>query len=153
LLLKGVRIDFEKQLTYGTGTLYASMKGAFAIIIFDKFHSMMGHPHNAVLKETSQANKIQFTGTLHRPCTHCTDCTDAKIRMKIIPKEARTIVTKKGGRLLIDLSWLETASFAHNRYWLLIMDENTHFLWSYFLKSKDEQVQVIIKHLIDIANE
>jgi hypothetical protein len=24
LLVKGVRIDFEKQLTYGTGTLYAS---------------------------------------------------------------------------------------------------------------------------------
>jgi hypothetical protein len=28
------------------------------------------------------------------------------------------------------------------------MDEYTHFLWSYFLKSKDEQVQVKITHLI-----
>jgi hypothetical protein len=87
---------------------------------FDKFHSMMGHPHNAVLKETAKANKIQLTGVHHHPCTHSTE---AKLRMKIIPKEARTIVTKKGEIHLIDLSWIKTASFAHNRYWLLIMNE------------------------------
>jgi transposase InsO family protein len=73
--------------------------------------------------------------------------------MKNIPKDARTIATKKGERILIDLSWIKTASFAHNRYWLLILDEYTHFLWSYFLKSKNEQVQVIVKHLIHITNE
>jgi hypothetical protein len=61
----------------------------------------MGHPHNAVLKETAQANKIQLTGVHHRPCTHCPG---AKTRIKNIPKEARTIKTKKGVRLLIDLS-------------------------------------------------
>jgi hypothetical protein len=88
LLAKVVRIDFEKQLTYGSGTLYASditptvkqiettfaiTEGAFAIINFDKFHSMMGHPHNAILKETAQTNKIQLTGVHHCPCTYCTE--------------------------------------------------------------------------------
>jgi hypothetical protein len=33
------------------------------------------------------------------------------------------------------------------------MNEYTHFLWSNFLKSKDEQVQVIITHLIQITND
>jgi hypothetical protein len=94
LLVKGVRIDFEEQLTYGTGTLYASditptvkqtetayaiTEAAFAIINFDKFHSMMGHPQNAVLKETVQANKIPLTGLYHRTCTHWTE---AKVIMK-----------------------------------------------------------------------
>jgi hypothetical protein len=74
------------------------------------------------------------------------------IRVKNIPKEARKIATKKGEILLIDLSWIKTASFAHNRYWLLIMDEYTNFLCSNFLKTKDEQVQVIIRHLIHITN-
>jgi hypothetical protein len=92
---------------------YAITEGAFAIINFDKFHIMMGHPHNAVIKETAKANKIQLTGAHHRPCTYCTE---AKIRMKNITKEARTIATKKGERLFIDLSWIKTASFAHNRY-------------------------------------
>jgi hypothetical protein len=85
LVKKGVRIDFEKKLNYGTGTLYASditptakqtetayaiTEGPFAIINFDKFHSMIGHSHNAILKETEQANKIQLTGVHHLPCTH-----------------------------------------------------------------------------------
>jgi hypothetical protein len=73
--------------------------------------------------------------------------------MKQIPKEARTIATKKGERLLIDQSLIKPAIFAHNRYGLLIMDEYTHFLWSYFVKSKYEQVQVIITHLIHITND
>jgi hypothetical protein len=101
-------------------------EGAFAIINLDKFHSMMGHPHNAVLKETAQANMIKISLDHHCPCTHCTE---AKVRMKNIHKEARRIATKKGERLLTDLSWIKTASFAHNRYWSLIMDEFTHFLW------------------------
>jgi hypothetical protein len=57
LLVKGVKLDFEKEITYGTGTLYASnitptvkqtesayaiTEGAFATINLDKFHSMMG---------------------------------------------------------------------------------------------------------------
>jgi hypothetical protein len=36
-------------------------KAAFSIIIFDKFHSMMGHPCNTVLKETAKSTNIQLT--------------------------------------------------------------------------------------------
>jgi hypothetical protein len=79
LLVQDVRIEFEKQLEYGTGTLYASdtirtvhkqetaydiSEGSLAIINFDKFHSMMGHPHNGVLKETAKANKINRSSSL-----------------------------------------------------------------------------------------
>jgi hypothetical protein len=69
---------------------------------------MMGHPHNAVLKETALANKIQLTGVHHRPCTHCTE---AKIRMNSIPKEARTIATKKGECFLIDFILDQNSKF------------------------------------------
>jgi hypothetical protein len=44
-----------------------------AIMNFDKFHRIMGHPHNAVLKETTKANKIQITGIHHHPWNHCTE--------------------------------------------------------------------------------
>jgi hypothetical protein len=36
---------------------------------------------------------------------------------------------------------------------MVIYFQYTHFFWSYFLKSKDEQVQVIITHLIHITND
>jgi hypothetical protein len=87
---------------------------------------MMGHPHNAVLRERATENIIPSTGVHHRPCTYRTE---DKIRMKNIPKEARTIATKKGERLFIDLSWIKTVSIPHNRYWLLVMNEYTNCLW------------------------
>jgi hypothetical protein len=67
--------------------------------------------------------------------------------MKKIPKEAAHTATIKGERLMIDLAWIKTESVAKNCYWLLIDDEYTNCLWSYFLKIKDEQVSVIIKHI------
>jgi hypothetical protein len=74
--------------------------------------------------------------------------------MKQIPKEpSMNIATVKGERLMIDISWIKTKSIAKNRCWLLIMDENINFLWSYFMKTKDEQVTIIIKHIRMLQNE
>jgi hypothetical protein len=53
--------------------------------------------------------------------------------MKKIPKDAAHTETIKGEGLMIDLSWIKTESVANPRYQLLIMDEYTNFLWSYFL--------------------
>jgi hypothetical protein len=63
------------QLTYGTDKLFSSdipptmsyfntayaigSDAAFTIINLDKFHSIMGHPHNAVLKKLLR--KINFS--------------------------------------------------------------------------------------------
>jgi hypothetical protein len=54
---------------------------------------------------------------------------------------------------MIDISWIKTESLAKTSYWLLNMDEYTNFLWSYFMKTKDEQVSVIIKHIKMLQNE
>jgi hypothetical protein len=54
---------------------------------------------------------------------------------------------------MIDISWIKTESIEKNRYWLLIMDEYTNCLWSYFMKTKDDHVSVIIKHIKMLENE
>jgi septum formation topological specificity factor MinE len=87
----------------------------------------------------------------HRACTYCAK---EKIRMKKIPKEpSANIARVEGEKLMIDISWIKTESTAKNRYWLLIMDEYTNFLWSYIMKTKDEQVSVIIKHVNMLQNK
>jgi hypothetical protein len=73
--------------------------------------------------------------------------------MKKIPKETTHTAAIKGEILIIDLSCIKTESVAANRYWLLIMDEYTNFLWSYFLKTKDEQVSVINKRIKRLQEE
>jgi hypothetical protein len=151
------QIKFDKEIQHGTGKLYAidikplSNEAAYLILDFNKFHNMLVHPHNVTLKETAKANNIQLAGVHHRPCTHCAE---AKIRMKMIPKEpSENTATVKGKRLMIDISWIKTESVAKNRYWLLIMDEYTNFSWSYFMKNKDDQVSIVIKHIKMLQNE
>jgi hypothetical protein len=44
-------------------------------------------------------------------------------------KKTGNETTKIEEHLLIYIFWIKTA-FADNRYWLLIMDEYTHFQWN-----------------------
>jgi hypothetical protein len=146
----GKHYKFDKELIHGNAKLYAadikpilkqhpmkqvSPEAANLAMTFDKFHSLMEHPNNAVLKETAKSHNIQLTDVHHRLCQHCAK---AKNRMKKIPKENDNIATKKGERLLIDISWIRTATNADIRYWLSVMDEYTHFLSSFFMNTKDE---------------
>jgi hypothetical protein len=99
---------------------------------------LMGHPNNAVLKETSKFHNIQLIGVHHRPCPRCAK---VKNHMKNIHKERDSVATKNGENLVINISWVKTTTIADNCYWLFIMDEYTHYLWSYILNSKDETKQ------------
>jgi hypothetical protein len=82
----GKKYRFDKELIHGNGKLYASdikpilkqhpMKqvspeAANLAMTFDKFHSIMGHPNNAVLKESAKAHKILVTDVLHRQQPLC----------------------------------------------------------------------------------
>jgi hypothetical protein len=157
LSINGTQIKFDKEIQHGSGKLFAieikplSCEAACLVLDFNKYHDIMGHPQNVTLKETVRANNIQLTGVNYRACTNCAE---AKIKMKKIPKEpSMNVATVKGERLTIDISWIKTESIAKNRYWLLIMDEYTNFLWSYLMKTKDEQVPIIIKHIRMLQNE
>jgi hypothetical protein len=77
----------------------------------------------------------------------------AKIRMKNIPKESDNIATKKGEPLLIDISWIRTATFADNRYRLLVMDEYTNFLRYFCMKTNNETKHHVINLFLDLQKD
>jgi hypothetical protein len=85
LSILGTQIKFDKEIQHGTGKLNPieiktlSCEAAYLILYFNKFHIILGHPHNVTLKETAKAKNIQLIGVHHRPCTHCAE---ANIRMK-----------------------------------------------------------------------
>jgi hypothetical protein len=149
-------IPFQKQIQRGSGTLFAAdiipneeslnltVESVNITLEFDTYHKIMGHPNNAILRETAKKNNVTLINSHTRPCPHCVE---AKIRMKNIPKRADNPAKEKGERIFIDLSWIRTPSFARNKYWLLIMDEFTHFLWSFFLRTKDELVYTMINFI------
>jgi hypothetical protein len=42
---------------------------------------------------------------------------------------------------------------ADNRYWLLVVDEYTNFLWSFFMKTKDETKHHVITLILDLQKD
>ena len=51
---------------------------------------------------------------------------------------------------MLNISWTNKPSYGGTKYWALVMDDCTGFLWSYFLKEKDElspNIIALIKHL------
>jgi hypothetical protein len=159
LSFNGSEVQFTKKLHRGSGTLFAvdiipqespteiTIESTYLTIDYIQYHNMMGHANKASLLKTAKQQNITLTNTTQPPCEHCAK---AKIRMKNMPKSTTTKATSKGERLFIDLAWIKTASFANNRYWLLVMDDFTNFIWSFFLKSKDQLQEKVIALLHDL---
>ncbi len=76
----------------------------------------------------------------------CTHFTQAKARQANIPKEVpeenKTEVPCE--RLHMDIGSIKARSFGGANYWLLILDEATGFIFSFFLKKKNDTPQVVV---------
>jgi hypothetical protein len=137
LTIHGTQIKFDKEIQHGTGKLFAidikllSCEAACWILDFNKFHDIMGHPHNVALNETAKANNILSTGVHHRPCTHCAE---AKIWMKKILKDpSENAAVVKCERSMIDISWIKTEIVARTANdclsWMKILISYGHTSW------------------------
>ena len=51
---------------------------------------------------------------------------------------------KREEKLFIDSGWSTTPTYGGIRHWDLVMDDNTGFLWSYFLQKKSDTSEVMI---------
>jgi transposase InsO family protein len=115
-------------------------------ININEFHSLLGHPGEAKMRSTAKAMGIILTGNLHQ----CVHCPLAKARQRNMNKKDNSMISKKGERLCIDISSVSKVSISNKRFWLLVLDENTSYKWSFFLKTKSDQVQVLIEHIMDL---
>jgi hypothetical protein len=50
-----------------------------------------------------------------------------------------------------EISSIVTEALGHQKYWLLIVDQYTSMQWSFFLKTKDEQPQVLTNFVKKIS--
>jgi Reverse transcriptase (RNA-dependent DNA polymerase) len=107
---------------------------------FEYFHEILGHPNENVVKHTAQTYNIKLT----EPRLPCKSCAAAKQRKAPIPKVAKRTVTNMGERINIDISYINSPSFGGNKYWLLIQDSYTDYLWSFFIKHKSETSEKVL---------
>ena len=114
---------------------------ANATIQYEDAHKLLGHPGRNKLVGTSERLKWTLTKQV---TTDCSDCLVGKAKRMKLNKESENQSKVPGERLMIDISSVKTQNSKRiGKYWLLVVDEATSMKWSFFLKSKDAQVQLL----------
>ena len=135
-----VEIIFDTVVSGMSGTIVATKLtpnvntvNGIGLLSYNEYHCKYGHPADSKLVATAKKQGIN----LDKKQYDCTDCIKAKIRAVSVNKQTTT-KSKVGERFSIDLSSIAYKSFGGSRYWLLIVDHNTGYKKSFFLKNKDE---------------
>ena len=104
-----------------------------------KFHHITGHTGEHLLRPTAEYMGIKLTGKLE-PCEMCAQ---AKITQANVPKKKeKQVPSRPGYRLFIDISSFKHESMGGKRHWLIVVDEFSDCSHSFFLKRKNDQIEL-----------
>ena len=109
-------------------------------------HEALAHTGESDVRATARYYKLGLRGQV----PPCASCALGKGRQKNVSKKLVPRAEEVGYRLHIDQSTVKAQSLGGNNNFLLVLDDCSDFIWTYFLKTKDMQVEVIvglIKHL------
>ena len=104
-----------------------------------KFHHITGHTGEHLLRPTAEYMGIKLTGKLE-PCEMCAQ---AKITQANVPKKKeKQVPSRPGYRMFIDISSFKHESMGGKRHWLIVVDEFSDCSHSFFLKRKNDQIEL-----------
>ena len=139
-------IHFNTALEHGDGILmatdlYTNSECANLVLkktTYEDLHQKLGHPHKQAVIDTAKYYGIKLPQQEVIPV--CTDCALSKIRVKNFGHNdtSENEATMIGERIAIDISSINFVSYGGAKFWLLIQDEFSNYLWSYFLSAKSE---------------
>jgi hypothetical protein len=120
-------------------------------IPYEDAHRILGHPGKNKLIGTSERLKWTLS---KQTLNECSDCLVGKAKRLQLNKESTNQSKVPGERLMIDISSVKTKNSKRvGKYWLLVVDEATSMKWSFFLKSKDSQVALLIGFIKTLQNQ
>ena len=153
---------FDKIFTTGSGQLlgveirpseeYSTVAILIgALKIYEDMHEKLGHPNDIVVNRTARHYGMN-EGKEHKP-KKCSYCAAAKHRKQAIPKQVKNRTSFVGERINIDITSVKTPSIGGSKYWLLIQDDYSDYLWSFFLKRKDETTEKVVNWITIFQKE
>ena len=119
-------------------------------ILTKRFHQITGHTGEHLLKPTAKYMKLNLIGKL----PPCETCAKAKIRQRNIPKKKlKQLPTRPGYMIFIDISSFKHTSRGGNRHWLIVVDEFSDCVHSFFLNKKSDQIKILPMWIKGIAKK
>eukprot|EP01083_Nonionella_stella_P004795 13981_1 len=111
-----------------------------------QYHRELGHPSEMTTRSTAKARGEKLGGTF----TQCKECVLSKAKQKKVSKDSVERSKTPGGRLFIDISSPKTKSIGGSKHWLLVVDDCSDNTFSFFLKKKSDQYDVLIGFVKDL---
>ena len=97
-----------------------------------KFHERLSHASEVMTKSTA----IKMDKSLKGKFIYCEGCSQGKMRQKNIRKQKVKQSEIPGERFFMDISSIKYASLGGARFWVLMMDDCSGFLTSFFFEKK-----------------
>ena len=122
--------------------------GKDATMRYEKAHQLLGHSSEAKTRATSKLLGWNVTKAM----TKCDSCPIAKAKQANMNKE-ETIKYEIGECMGSDISSVQKKSFGGGKFWLLVVDQVTKMKWSFFLKKKSEQAEVLWSFVMGLKDK
>jgi hypothetical protein len=103
-----------------------------AVVATSMWHRRLGHPSPDALSSLSRSSFISCTSTTHNFCHACQ--LGKHTRLPFSSSSSR--VEKAFDLLHLDLWTSPVVSVSGSKYYLVILDDFTHYLWTFSLKQK-----------------
>jgi hypothetical protein len=158
-LTKGdFKLEFDRIFQTGKGfvcgteliptseSIAAAVMDVGTNIDISEAHAMLGHAGDNVIRRTASFYGWKLIGTK----VVCEFCAIAKAKQASITKMLSERSGIPGERFFIDISSIKGESFGSSKFWLLVLDDNTDFGFSFFLKAKSDTAETVtrlLKHL------
>lgn len=115
------------------------------------WHARMGHVNFGVLETMAQRKMVEGLPCISHPTQVCEGCLFAKQTRKSFPSETSWRASKPLEMIHADLCGpISPETIGGNKYFLLIVDDFTRFMWIFLMKTKDETFDLFKKFKIQV---
>lgn len=124
------------------------VKTMLSINIMD-FHARLGHVNEEVVQQTDIYSGVKLTGKW-QPCL---SCLKGKAKQQAVSKGLNKKSKVPAERLFIDIGSVKSTSFGNSKFWSMIVDDCTDFVWSYFLEKKSDLTTKVLPLILELQEK
>ena len=114
---------------------------------YDKVHAILGHMGETSTRATARNLGIGITRGTSKQCM---SCAISKAKQKNLNRNIKTMVKEPGELFSSDISSSRNTGYNGRKYWLLVVDHATNMKWTFLLKDKSQQTEVLVKFVQEL---
>ena len=142
------QIRTEKGYVLGVEIVPSSTKSEISALTLEKgihidinkAHQIISHVGEDPTRSTARYYGWVLTGHFN----NCEECQIGNIKQKGVSKKPVQRSTIPGQQIFLDIAGIKYSSYGGNKYWVMLLDECTDFVWSIFAATKSGMIKPVL---------